>query len=319
MNKDAQGRWKVGMSNIKLKMRVRSYGDGCVLALNPTMKFALKISGQGNLVANCGIMVNSIDPRAIDLSTQACLFSQEWIGTSGEFDNGGSTCYSPQPTDHALPAYDPMAYMAQPPVPIPETPIAVNITVNEAFCEDETPSPAFTCNAGTYEWEPGLYEGRFKATKGNHVLKPGIFIINGGSMAFTTGGTITGTGVGIYGTAFGGKKWSGISVTAQGDLDFSAPTSGPMKGLIIWVDRTLAYTASGTVKFDGGGDFRWKGTIYAPSQHIDFGGNTNSGGDWVYLIGDNIDVHGQGAVTQLNGPTLDTVGAPDIFKPTLVE
>ena len=28
MNKDAEGRWKVGMSNIKLKMRVKKAGGG---------------------------------------------------------------------------------------------------------------------------------------------------------------------------------------------------------------------------------------------------------------------------------------------------
>ena len=186
--------------------------------------------------------------------------------------------------------------------------------VNAALCEDATPNPAFTCVGGTYVWNAGKY-GKLKATQGSHVFNPGIYAINGGPLAFTTDGSITGTGVGFYGYG----NWDGISITSQGTVDFSAPTSGPMKGILIWVARTIPTKPMKKVKFEGGVDSQWKGTIYAPSQHVDFGGHSNSDGDWVYIIADNIDVHGQGAVTQLHGPTSDTPGAPDVFKATLVE
>ena len=109
---------------------VRDYGDGCILALNPTMKAALKVNGQGTLLADCGIMVNSNDPRAIDMTTQACLKSNAWIGTGGGFNSGGSTCYSPYPTQYALAAYDPMAYMAEPPIALP---LAANLIGSSGF------------------------------------------------------------------------------------------------------------------------------------------------------------------------------------------
>ncbi len=293
---------------------VRNYGDGCVFALNPTMKFALKMSGQGTLLANCGIMVNSNSPRAIDLSMQACLKSNKWIGTGGGFDSGGSACYSPYPTQYAMPMYDPMAYMAQPPIPLAASSIFGDVQVTAALCENQTPSSAFTCDNGTYVWEPGQY-GILRANTGNHVFNAGIYVITR-RLAFTTGGTITGTEVGFYGTERDGSKWMGMSVTAQSTVDFSAPTSGPMKGILVWVDRSMPYK---TVKFEGGVDSRWKGTFYLPSQHLDFGGHTNADGDWVYIIADNIDVHGQGFVSQLDGPTTATPGAPDVFKVTLME
>lgn len=301
---------------------VKNYDGACILALNPTMGQALKVAGQGVVQANCGVMANSNEPtKALNLTGQACLTSTTWIGTAGGFSAGGVTAqgqgcpYSPQPTTQALPMYDPMKYMAQPPIPLPTNPLFGDVQVGSALCEDEPPNPAFSCNSGTYEWNPGQY-GRLKATSGNHLFTAGIYVINQ-EMDFTTGGTISGTEVGFYGTEVGGSSsWMGISVTSQSAIDLSAPTSGPMKGILVWVDRYAPYK---TVKFEGGVTSRWKGTFYVPSQHLDFGGHTNAQGDWVYIIADNIDVHGQGAVTQFNGPDGSTPGAPDIFQVTMVE
>ena len=131
--------------------------------------------------------------------------------------------------------YDPMAYMTEPPIPLPLAAAKIfgDVQANAALCEDETPSPAFTCDNGTYVWEPGQY-GKLQATSGDHVFKAGIYVITS-RMGFTTLGTITGTGVGFYGTELDGSNWQGISVTSQAQVDFSAPTSGPMKGILVWV------------------------------------------------------------------------------------
>ena len=283
----AVGRQKADLQSRAVAGLVKYYGDACVLALNPTMGQALKVSGQGTLQVGCGVMANSNDPtRAINLTGQACLTSTTWIGTAGNFSAGagvpsGQGCpYSPTPTTGALPMYDPMAYMVQPPIPLPTAPVYGNVHVNAALCEDETPNAAFTCDNGTYVWNTGQYN-RLKATKGDHVFNPGIYVITR-EMDFTTGGTISGTGVGFYGTdSVGGSNWMGISVTSQATIDLLAPTSGPMKGILIWVDREAGYK---TVKFEGGVASRWKGTFYVPSQHLDWGGHTNSQGDWIYII-----------------------------------
>ena len=297
---------------------VTDYGDGCVLALNPTMAQALKVSGQGILQADCGIIANSNDPAAINLTGQACLTSSTWIGTAGGFSAGGQVpqgqgCpYYPTPTTQALPMYDPMKYMAEPPIPLPASPDFGNVLASGP-CASPHPSGAYTCDpAGTYVWNPGQYS-RLKATTGDHIFTAGIYVLTE-EMDFTTDGTITGTEVGFYGTDSPG--WKGISVTSQATIDLSAPTSGPMKGMLVWVDRDAPYQ---TVKFEGGATSSWKGTLYMPSQHLDFGGHTNGDGDWLYIIADNIDLHGQGGLSQFNGPTASTVGAPDVFKATLVE
>ncbi len=236
---------------------VKDFGGGCVIALNPTMKAALKVSGQGTLLANCGIVVNSSDDPSISVAGKACLKSTEWIGTVGTF--GGSqnnTCVSPAPTEYALATYDPMGYMSEPPIPLPTVPLFGDVQATTDLCEDETPNPAFTCDSGTFVWEPGQY-GILKATRGNHFFKSGIYVITR-RVNFTTGGTIDGTGVGFYGTEFGGSRWMGMSVTAQSTVNFSAPTTGPMTGILVWVSRDAPYK---TVKFEGGVDSTWKGTF----------------------------------------------------------
>ena len=186
---------------------VKGY-DGCVLALDPDQRDALKVVGNGILDANCGIMVNSSDPNAIDTTPGTCLLSDEWIGTAG-YAGANSSCVNPTITERALPMDDPLAGMTPP--TIPATPYAAGVRVNAADCNDETQNPQFvgtwppfTCDAdGTYHWPAGRYDDFFQIQGGNHVFEAGIFILNSGFKVTGNSTTIDGVGVGFYSSNLG--------------------------------------------------------------------------------------------------------------------
>ena len=302
---------------------VKGY-DGCVLALNPTASDALTVVGNGVLNANCGIMVNSTDGNAIDTTANACLNSSTWIGTAGVAGIGGP-CVSPVPTNYALAMLDPLA--GTPPPPIPATPYASGVRINAADCNSESQNPQFvgtwppfSCGAGgVYTWPPGRYDDFFQIQGGTHVFQAGVYVLNSGLKITGNGTAVTGTEVGFYNTDLGtGYNWKAIDIGAGVTGSLTAPTTGPMKGILFWVDGDQPLIPAGN-HIIGHSTMVFTGTIYMPSQHLDYGGSSNAAGEWTYIIADTIDVHGAASVNQIVGPDAQNPGTPDVFKVTLVE
>ena len=66
--------------------------------------------------------------------------------------------------------------------------------------------------------------------------------------------------------------WGGLDIAGGKTIDLSAPGEGEdMAGILIYQDRESDGTA--TNKFTGTGNTILDGVIYAPSNHIDYGGN----------------------------------------------
>ena len=298
--------------------------DGCVLVMHPTARDALKINGNGELTANCGIMVNSTDDNAIDTTANACLQSQKWIGTAGHAGIGGE-CVKPKPVSYALPMDDPLADLPEP--PIPATPYATGLQINSSICQNQSEPaqfigtwPPFTCDAdGVYHHPPGRYDDNFKISDGTHVFEPGTFVLNTG-LAITGNNTVvSGSGVTFFNTSTGEYKVRPISIAGGVDATFSAPTAedDPMEGILFYFDRDLPYLAAGN-SILGHATSSFTGTIYALSQDLDYGGNSNVVGSWTYIIALTLVVHGEGGLNAIRGPT-PGAGAPDVFKVTMVE
>ena len=305
----------------------KGYGSGCVIALDPDDRDALKVSGKGDLRTNCGIMVNSTDPNAIDTTAGACLISDEWIGTSGYAGIGGP-CVAPDVQETALAVADPLEGLPAP--PIPATPYASGVRINAADCNDETQNPQFvgtwppfTCDAdGVYHWPTGRYDNLFQMQGGTHVFEPGIYILNSGLKITGNNTVIDGMGVGFYNTDLNtGSLWKAIDIGAGVEGTLSAPLDGPMKGILFWVDHDQPLIPAGN-HIIGHSTMVISGTIYMASQHLDYGGSNSTNGEWTYIIASTIDVHGGATVTDikyLHGPDPDTPGTPDVFQVTLLE
>jgi hypothetical protein len=93
---------------------------------------------------------------------------------------------------------------------------------------------------------PGLYYGGISITGNAHVkFQAGTYILAGGGLSVTGNATITGTGVTFYdATGLGG--YQPINITGNAQLNLSAPTSGPLKGILFFQDRSIASGSAGS-------------------------------------------------------------------------
>src|SRR5262249_11647384 len=74
---------------------------------------------------------------------------------------------------------------------------------------------------------------------GNVTFLPGTYVLIGGGMSVSGQSTLNGTGVTFYDTATDNKSFGPISFSGGTTGSLSAPTSGPIKGMLFFQDRTL--------------------------------------------------------------------------------
>jgi hypothetical protein len=125
------------------------------------------------------------------------------------------------------------------------------------------------------------------------IMAPGLYYMEGGGFSFSGQGSLIGEGVVIYNAPT--KSSDQISITGQGVVRLTPPTSGTYTGLVVFQDRT----ADVTVKITGNGQLDIYGGFYAAnatcmvegngdksigSQYIcrtlDIGGNGNFAVTW---------------------------------------
>lgn len=136
-------------------------------------------------------------------------------------------------------------------------------------------------NANPSTLNPGIYS----SIKGSHTLNPGIYVLKG-DISLSGNDLLKGTGVMLYfacsnypnpcsALPAGSRTGAGIKATGNGAVQLSAPTSGPYKGLTIFVDRdnTSTLTVRGNGTNEAGGTSGTSGTIYVRNGTLDLRGN----------------------------------------------
>jgi hypothetical protein len=106
--------------------------------------------------------------------------------------------------------------------------------------------------------------------KNNVTLQPGVYVIEGGDFDITANADVVGTGVTFY-----LKPGAHLNFRGNARVALSAPTSGPLSGMLIFGDRNA--TGSNTV--NGTADSLLTGAIYFKNQAVNYLGNfTGVGG-----------------------------------------
>jgi hypothetical protein len=135
-------------------------------------------------------------------------------------------------------------------------------------------------NAGSsgsyYQLYPGTYCGGIKISNGFTNFNAGTYVLAGGG--FTTGGgpTMTGTGITFYNTT-GTGGYQGISLTGGATANFSAPTSGPLTGILFFQDRSIPGSAAGS-SVSGNSSSTFDGALYFPTTTLTYSGNSSLNG-----------------------------------------
>jgi hypothetical protein len=259
--------------------------DG-IIVLDLEDKNTFNAHGNGVInIIGAPVTVNSNHPEAAitNGSTDAQILATGFDITGGYIETGGSTFRAadgslPPPMNLGTPPKpDPLAYL---PIPNAATMPAGTITVvNDGM------------GYKTYTLTPGVYEGGLDYSgKANVIMEPGIYYMKEGGFSFAGQGYLKGAGVMIYNDTSANSNSQDISITGQGSVELSAPSSGVYQGILLFQERTSAteitvsgsglykvsgvfYAANARVNVTGNGDM-YVGSQYI-SRYLDLGGNGN--------------------------------------------
>jgi hypothetical protein len=213
-------------------------GNGpCILALHPSSSDALYLDSNAQIEASgCDIQSNSSSSSGITAYSNSHVTADSICVVGGA--SGGSSHYTPSAQTGCDPVNDPLSAIAPP-------------SVGSCDHSDaEYDSVTTTLN-------PGVYCGGL-TIKGNAniTFNSGIYIIKNGKFFVDSNSQVTGAGVGFYLTGSDAV----LHFTSNVVVDFTAPTSGSMAGIIFFEDRSAP---TGRVHyFDSNNISRLEGTIY---------------------------------------------------------
>jgi hypothetical protein len=174
-------------------------------------------------------------------------------------------------------------------VPGEPDPLAQRAGPQFSGCDFGVPK-AVNIGGGSTTLDPGVYCNGINISGGASVtFRPGVYILNGGGLSVSGGSTLQGTGVTFYNTARG-KGYAPVNI-AGGTLGFlSAPTSGPMEGMLFFQDRTIAKAGSNTIS--GGSNLNLNGTFYFPTSDLTFSGGGEVSVNYTIMVAKTITIGG---------------------------
>jgi len=243
-----------GNSKVSAKASARVVGGLplCVLAMEKTGEKAISATGTAKLTATgCTVHSNSSNVKSIEAWGQAELHTGLTCAVGG-VDGGGANFFPAAVTD----------------CPRVADPLASSFSGSVSICTANNK----VISSGTRFLLPGVYCGGLKITgNANVVFFPGPYVIKDGLFEMTGSSRSKGSDVGFYFTGAG----AALKVTGQADVDFSAMTGGPVAGLLMYEDRTIA---NGVVHEITSPKVRkLVGTIYFPKS--EFKVSINGGGN----------------------------------------
>ena len=226
-----------------------------ILILDPTSRGSLNSGGNGTIsVSGAPIQVNSTNSEAAIANGGGIISAPEIdiAGAPGISTPGGGTITGiVVPNAPQIP--DPFRLL---PPPDPST-----MTIQSSNKLQHS-------GASTITLQPGVYRGGISITgKGNIILSPGIYYMDGGGFNWGGQGSLTGNGVMIYNapTSISDK----INLTGQGTCTLSPPTTGPYQGFTLFQDRASTVP----INVAGQGAMTLTGTLYAAGATLNITGN----------------------------------------------
>ncbi len=256
-------------------------GPLCILALSETEQGAITFNGTVDMnIPECEIIARSTHADAILGLGTPCVTAKSisYAIGGGSSQNGQANCLDPQPTA-IIPPEDPYKYL---PTPDPSTYVVQSTSRIQRNNTD-----------GAETFQPGVYQGGIKLTGGGpYTFAPGMYIVDGLEIS---GGSAYGDDVTFYNTTDGLKN---IVINGNTSVQLSAPTTGIYKNMLFFQNRNspLGNPYDGLIVGDSSSTF--EGVIYAPANHIDFGGNSGTNGDvFTQIIADTLRFHGTAKVS----------------------
>ncbi len=249
---------------VEIKARaVAEYIQGsnaCLLSLDPTVGGAVTVSGSSEVVfEGCDVATNSNDDQAFQMSGGSVQLSTGCVHSVGGVETTTgltlTTCSAPRTEVPVV--IDPYSDV--------EDPEVVGDCANGNLTDvSVTPDTGHPLGVGSKHFCGGM------SLTGSVNFAPGLYIVDGGTFKINASALVTGSGVTFFLT--GGAS---LSYNGGATINLSAPTSGPLAGLLFYADRDDAGVAH---KINGNTGSEFNGAIYMPSGDLDYSGNFSGGG-----------------------------------------
>ncbi len=264
----------------------------CMLALSGSASGAVTVSGSTAVsLTGCDIASNSVAANSYAMGGLGASISTGCIHTVGgaSVTTGLTLTNCAAVKTNAARARDPYADLPEPAI----VGNCVSKTVgNNKYPTTLTPTDVHPLGGG-------LKSMRFCNgfdLRGEVTLMPGLYIIeggglsvNGGSLTSTTAAKLVGHGVTFYLAAPTVEMRLNGNVT----LDLSAPTSGPLSGILFFGTRS-ATSASHIINGSSGSVMQ--GAIYVPASAIQYSGDSAGTNGCTQVIASTITLTGNSAL-----------------------
>ena len=268
---------------------------GCIFALDPTDARSFLVDGNVTVYSSCGIYVNSSD-RSQALRENGNSGSVTvaghglGIGVVGGYSGNN---FTPTPVTGIPPVRDPLANYAPPTYNSGTCNYQGNKVGTTGFTSLSAPSgTAVICG-------PISLTGHEAVTFGS-----GTYILLGG-LSVGGGASVTGSDVTFYVTKNASYSYSGVNLTGNSVSTLSAPTTGPLAGILFFQDRSVP-TSGASSSFDGTSGSKFTGAIYFPTTNIQYKGTPNQA-DQSVIIGWQLEFKGN---ANLDNSSLTNIGSP---------
>ena len=243
-------------------------GNICVLQLLPNWMTGISLTnGVRVTLEDCGMDANATGPSSL-LATGGARLTAQSVSVSGDVSvSNGAHINATDGVKTGQPAVaDPYADVPQP---------------SYSGCDHTNMSIGWSAHEQTIS--PGVYcNGLAFTNAARVVMNPGVYVIDRGRFDIGGGAKISGAGVTIFLTSSTGHNYADVYLGNGARVDLSAPTSGPLSGLVFFGDRNAGL--SNTTEFGGGARADITGAIYFPSQTVTFGNGFSNDASCTQLI-----------------------------------
>jgi len=266
----------LGISTINISTRaVAHLGNApyCIMTLDPSDQNSLSLFGVA-LLQTCGIVDDSNSNHAFGIFGVA-LWHASSIGIVGNYDFDLLPFVSPKPVTGIAPVHDPLARLQPPAVGGCD-----HINYSLGLISIATMNPGTYCGGITLTGVAILH------------LNPGTYVIRGGGLNILGASLITGTGVTFYITGDSTYAYKGVNIAAVNVHSLTAPTSGPLEGILFFQDRDISTgtATSNPNTIVGAALARYEGTFYFPTTVLNYTINA-SVAKYTAMVADKININ----------------------------
>ncbi|MES2494080.1 MAG: pilus assembly protein TadG-related protein [Pseudomonadota bacterium] len=255
-----------------------SFGDYCVRSLEPGTSTGIILQGSAVVNLGCGMHTNSQGSPAVTAGGSSTVTASP-VSAVGAIPSSASYAAGTVLQPYSLRQSDPLSGLPEPVVPNTCS-NRINVGPN-----------------GTAQVNPGCYRGI--DIQGTVTFQPGTYIIDGdfdlGSQANVSGSGVTFILTSSQATT-NPSLIGNVTINGGAHLDLTAQETGTYAGVLFYQDRRAPDAGGNANIINGNASSILRGSVYMPSQQVNFLGTSGMTTTCFYLIARRVQFSGNSAI-----------------------